>query len=88
MSNDKEYELININGKLKANKDGVLEIIGSAIDVKSVVVNIDTDEVRVKFEFMNKGRKISKSLRRDNVTKSGSSYLLQFLLEIFLLQIV
>jgi len=78
MGEGKDYKLLIKNGELKFYKDGVYELIGSAIYVKSVVVNIDTDEVKVKTTFKNKGRKITKLLRRDNITKSGIKELTRY----------
>ena len=78
MGNDKDYELVNKDGLLQKFCDGAYESIGSAIYVKSLVVNIDTDGVDVKFIFLNNGRKVLRVLRRDNVTKNGIKELTRY----------
>lgn len=78
MSDDKDSKLLNKDGKLQVLEDGVLKPLGSAIDVKSIVANIDTNVVNVKLEFLSRGRTVSKLLRRDNITKSGIKELTRY----------
>ncbi|MCC0566955.1 DUF927 domain-containing protein [Brevibacillus borstelensis] len=58
-------------GRLVSITNGEEVDLGAAIDVDQYVTNVDTGEVTVRLSFLDNGKRIRRSLKRNELTRSG-----------------
>lgn len=66
------------NGRLVCVSNGKMVDLGAAIDVDQYVTNLDTGEVTLQLSFLDNEKRVRRSLKRNELTKSGMNQLTRY----------
>ncbi|MCM3625121.1 DUF927 domain-containing protein [Brevibacillus borstelensis] len=71
-------KIVRKGGRLVDLTNGEMVDLGAAIDVDKYVTNVDTAEVTVHLSFIDNGKRVHKSLKRDEINEKRISQLTRY----------